>query len=132
MTEQRLAEYRSIVGLQLQFAQEGDNHKVVEMQEFLEKWIAEELREGVIAALQEMNAHPLKPIVCNMAADEIAAYRKIQGDGMLFFTEDGFEGRRGFEEWKRYQIEKAELFVGGLLEQRLLDAVRPFITMRVN
>jgi hypothetical protein len=132
MNEERLAEYRAMVGLQLQFMQEGDSDQVMKMQEGLERWIAERLQQDVVASLQEMRARPLKDIICNMTVDEVRAYRMIQGDGMRFFTDDGFQGRRGFEEWKRYQIEMAELFVGGLLEQRLLDAVRPFITMRVN
>jgi hypothetical protein len=132
MNAERLAEYRAMVGLQLQFAQEEDNDQVMKMQEALERWIAETLRQDVVASLLEMRARPLKDIICNMTLDEVKAYRMIQGDGMRFFCPDGFEGRRGFEEWKRYQIETAEMFVGGLLEQRLLDAIRPFITMRVN
>jgi len=132
MNNKRLIEYRSMVGLQLQFAEAGDNHKVLEMQEVIEHWIAEMLRQDVVAALQEMNAHPLKPIPCNMTADEVSAYRRIQGDGMLFFCPDGFEGRKGLEEWKKYQVEKAEAFVSGLLEQRLLDAIRPFIVIKLN
>jgi hypothetical protein len=132
MNAERLAEYRAMVGLQLQFAQEGDNDQVMKMQEGLEHWIAERLQQDVIASLQEMKARPLQDIVCNMTVDEVKAYRVIQGNGMRFFCPDGFEGRRGLVEWKRYQVDTAEMFVGGLLEERLLDAVRPFLTIRVN
>jgi hypothetical protein len=132
MTQELLAEYRAMVGLQLQFAERGDNDEVMEMQEVLERWIAERLRDAVVLAIQEMKAQPMVDIVCDMTVLEKRAYRKIQGDGLKFFCSDGFEGRRGSEEWKKYQIEMAELFVQGLLEQRLLHAVRPFMTMRVN
>jgi hypothetical protein len=132
MTEQRLTEYRGLVGLQVQYGQQGDSHKVMEMQLLLEKTISEWLRLDIISALQEMNAHPLKDISCNMTRDEISAYRMIQGDGMRFFSDDGFEGLRGFDAWKVYQVNRAELFVDGLIEQRVLYAVRPFLTMRVN
>lgn len=132
MTTERLQEYRSLVGLQVQFAQEGNSHKVMDMQDVIERTIAEWIRIDVVAALQEMKAHPLKEIKCNMTVDEITSYRMMQGDGMRFFCPDGFEGRKGFDEWKVYQVNRMELFVEGLIEQRVLDAVKPFLTIRVN
>lgn len=132
MIQERLQEYRALVGLQVQFAQDGDSHQVMKFQLLLEKTIAEWIRMDVVAALQEMKAHPLKEIKCNMTTDEITAYRFLQGDGMRFFSEDGFEGRKGFDEWKVYQVNRMELFVEGLIEQRVLDAVKPFLTIRVN
>jgi hypothetical protein len=132
MTQELLAEYRAMVGLQMQFAVLGDNDEMMKMQEILEHWIAERLRDEVVLALQEMKALPMVDIVCDLTVFEKRAYRRIQGDGFKFFCPEGFYGRRGMEEWKKYQIEEAELFVLGLLEQRLLDAVRPFMTMRIN
>jgi hypothetical protein len=132
MTQERLSEYRSIVGIQLQFAQIGDSHKVIDMQEVLERWIAERLQEDIISALQEMQAHPVKDIICNMTLEEVRDYRIIQGNGMRFFCPDGFEARSGFEEWEKYQVEKAESFVSELLNRRLLDAIHPFIAIRIN
>jgi hypothetical protein len=132
MTEEQLKNYRAISGLQLQYAQDGDKDGVMRMQEALEKYIGDCVRIELMAALSEMKAHPIKPIVCNMTKEEITAYRMMQGDGIRFFTEDGFEGRRGFEDWKAYQIGRVEAFVSGLIEQRVLDAVKPFLTIRVN
>lgn len=132
MIQERLQEYRALVGLQVQFAQDGDSNEVMKFQLLLEKTIAEWIRMDVVAALQEMKAHPLKEIKCNMTVDEITSYRMMQGDGMRFFCPDGFEGRKGFDEWKVYQVNRMELFVEGLIEQRVLDAVKPFLTIRVN
>jgi hypothetical protein len=132
MTTDQLQNYRALTGLQLQYAQDSDNDGVMRLQEALEKLIGDFVHEELLAALTEMKAHPLKPIPCHMTKEEVTAYRMIQGDGMRFFTEDGFEGRRGFDEWKAYQIGRAELFVSGLIEQRVLDAVKPFLTIRVN
>jgi hypothetical protein len=102
------------------------------VQEALEKFIGDSVHKELLAALTEMKAHPLKPIPCHMTVEEVTAYRIIQGDGLRFFCPDGFEGRRGFEDWKAYQVGRAEPFVSGLIERRVLDAVKPFLTIRVN
>ena len=108
------------------FGQRGDSHKVMEMQFALEKWIAEQVRFDVVLALEQMKAHPIKEIPCNMTRDEIAAYRMLQGVGMKLFAEEGFEV------WRLHQIQKVELFVDGLIAERVLGAVKPFLTITVN
>jgi hypothetical protein len=132
MTQQQLAEYRAMVGLQLQFAEQGDNHKVMEMQEHLERWIAVQIKNGVISSLVEMKATPLKEIICNLELVEVEHYRVIQANGLSFFCPDGFQGRKGVDEWKMFQVEMAEVYVTDLIERRLLEAVAPFLSMRVN
>jgi hypothetical protein len=126
MKDIRLNEYRAMAGLQLLFGQRGDSHKVMEMQFALEKWIAEQVRFDVVLALEQMKAHPIKEIPCNMTRDEIAAYRMLQGVGMKLFAEEGFEV------WRLHQIQKVELFVDGLIAERVLGAVKPFLTITVN
>lgn len=126
MGKTRCRGYRAMAGLQLQAALEEDNDKVMRIMLAMEKWIERELLADVNRALEEMKATPLLAISCNLTGDEIHAYRMLSAEGMLTFRDGGVEA------WKIFQVETMEAFVQGLLEERLLQAIRPFITMRAS
>ena len=125
MDEKRLQEYRALAGFQLQFADRGDSHKVMEMQEAIEGWIGEKIKIDILVSYQGLKAQPMREINCSLSAEEIKAYRILVADAYKAFDE------KGWEAWRDAQP-KIELFVQGAIERHVFEALKPFIKISKN
>jgi hypothetical protein len=125
MNDQQLREYRGIVGIQLQFEERGDTHKVMEMQIVLEKWVAMQIQQVILLAWQGVKARPMYEVNCSLKVDEKKAYRMMVAEAMKIYSEGGFIP------WSQQQ-EKIELFIQGTIDKHVLDATRSLITIHQN
>ena len=125
MNDERLREYRGLVGIQLQFEERGDTHKVMEMQHELEKWVALQIQADIVLAWEGMKAHPMHEVNCSLTVPEVKAYRMLVAEAMKIYS-DG-----GFIPWSQQQ-EKIELFIQGAIDKHVLDATRTSITISQN
>jgi hypothetical protein len=125
MNGDRLREYRGIVGVQLQFEERGDTHKVMEMQHELEKWVALQIQSDILLAWEGMKAHQMHAVNCSLTVEEIKAYRMLVAEAMKIYADSGFVP------WSQQQ-ERIELFVQGAIDKHVLDATRTSITLRQN
>ncbi len=122
MEEKRLAEYRLLTGVQLQWADRGDTHKVMEMQLVVETWIAEKTRIDILVSFEGMKVKPTREINCSMTAEEIRVFRLMVGGAFDVFSD------KGWDAWRDEQP-AIERFVQTTIEDHVLDAVRPFLKM---
>jgi hypothetical protein len=125
MNDERLREYRGLVGVQLQFEERGDTHKVMELQIELEKWVALQIQADIVLAWEGMKAHPMHAVNCSLLVAELKAYRMMVAEAMKIYSEFGFIP------WSQQQ-EKIELFVQGAIDKHVLDATRTSITISKN
>lgn len=116
LTNGELAAYRRMVGLQVQFAQLRDSHKVMDLQIQLEKWISTIARLKVEVATGKL-------VDLEWSDVARATYRKKCADAMV-------KSDQGFAEWSKAQME-IEMWVSVYIEQAIMQAtVRIDTTIR--
>lgn len=109
LTALELHLYRACVGLQVQYAQAGDSHKVMDLQIQLEDWIKRR-------AEAKIKAYAGKDIVAelNWSEEARAQYRKLCADAMRRADE-------GFASWAAAQ-QKVEQWVSDFIQQGVFQA----------
>lgn len=107
LSKDELAIYRGLVGLQVQYAQLGDSHKVMELQLELEKWI-----QGCAEVKIERAGGGR--VVLSWSNEARAQYRSICADAML-------KERDGFVAWANAQF-KVERWVSDYIQQGVFQA----------
>lgn len=120
LSDMEIREYRSLVGLQLQYAEAGDTHKVMEMQMVLVQFIIDKVKFEVSKALALlMNDRPI--VVAMLTNVNLAEYALKNGKAFEIYDEFGFG-----DEWKKYQAEIEE-WIGNLIDERVLEITKPFL-----
>jgi hypothetical protein len=107
LTVAELRAYRSCIGLQVQYAQAGDSHKVMELQHQLEGWISRCAQNKIKAAMGETIT-----LVWSDEAKE--QYRKRCADAMTFAD-------KGFDHWVLAQ-QSVEEWVSDYIQQGVFQA----------
>ena len=107
LTSTELQQYRDLVGLQMAYAQIGDSHKVVHLQNAL---------MGMIRIFAERRITEKTGANCKLTWSDVATgqYMKLCAEGMKAADE-------GFGVWKKKQLE-IEAWVSTYIEQGVLQA----------
>lgn len=111
-TPLELHHYRSLVGLQLSYAQKGDSHKVAELQRELMAWVTR-------LATRLIKERTGQVVDLRWSLDGESQYVTMVAESFGVTT---------MEEWKRKQME-IERWVSGYIEQALLQASLPVLKM---
>lgn len=123
LSEQQLAEYRALIGVQLQFAEEGDMHVVMKMQLQLEEWIATLIAAQVAMSLRGIGKG-FYSIENKLSENTLTLYRLKQGRAMQIFSEYGFG-----DQWKEYQA-TIERWIGEIVDEEIINVSKRFIKIK--
>jgi hypothetical protein len=107
LSDAELRAYRACVGLQVQYAQAGDSHKVVELQQQLEGWIKRCAEKKVAGSTGQR-------VQLNWSGKALSIYRKLCADAMAKAAE-------GFHVWAAEQY-KIEAWVSDCIQGALFQA----------